>query len=174
MRYSFGFVALLLCAGVASSARATNPIVPNIGLTDPEIRIYDNHAYLYATHDADPKARKFLMNDWWVWRSDDLVNWKKVSVLKPEDTYWKKPCDECWATSSAGHNGKYYFYFSRGRAEIGVVEGDSPAGPWHDPLGRPFIAQGSVPTEARDPGVLQRKMETPISSSEPSNIISPA
>jgi hypothetical protein len=150
------FVALLVCAGFASSTRAANPIVPNIGLTDPEIRIYDNHAYLYATHDADPKARKFLMNDWWVWRGDDLVNWKKVSVLKPEDTYWKKPSNECWATSSAGHNGKYYFYFSRGRSEIGVVEGDSPAGPWHDPLGRPLIAQGSLPTEARDPGVLQR------------------
>ena len=67
-----GIVAFLLCASVASSTQAANPIVPNVGSTDPEIRIYDNHAYLYATDDAEPKARNLLMYDWWVWRSDDL------------------------------------------------------------------------------------------------------
>lgn len=59
------------------------------------------------------------------------------------------------ATDAIRHNGKYYFYLSRGPEEIGVVEGDGPAGPWHDPLGKPLIAQGSTPTPARDPGILQ-------------------
>jgi beta-xylosidase len=54
-------------------------------------------------------------------------------------------------------NGQYYFYFTRGRSEIGVVRGDTPAGPWKDPLGKPLIASGSTPTTARDPGILQEK-----------------
>ena len=54
-------------------------------------------------------------------------------------------------------NGKFYFYFSRGPEEVGVVMGDSPAGPWIDPLRKPLIAKGSTPTKARDPGILQEK-----------------
>ena len=129
-----------------------NPIVVGKGLCDPQVRIYGDQAYLYATHDAVPGSVKFIMNDWWVWQSSDLVNWKQVSTLRPEDTYWGKPCNQCWATDAMSRNGRYYFYFSRGPEEIGVVRSDSPAGPWKDPLGKPLIAQGSTPTLARDPG----------------------
>ena len=37
---------------------------------------------------------------------------------------------------------------------VGVLAGESPVGPWYDPLGRALIAAGSVATEARDPGLL--------------------
>ena len=147
---------LLLICGFACVVRAENPIVEGVGLCDPKVRIYDNHAYLYATHDAVPGSNRFVMRDWWVWTSDDLVHWKQVSTLKPEQTYYKKPSNDCWATDAVRHNGKYYFYFSRGRSELGVVVGDSPAGPWRDPLGKPFIAEHSTPTVARDPGILQK------------------
>jgi hypothetical protein len=50
--------------------------------------------------------------------------------------------------------GKHYLYFSRGPREIGVVMADSPIGPWRDPLGTPLVADGSVATEARDPGIF--------------------
>src|SRR5580700_5543130 len=140
---------------LASPAGAANPIVEGVGLCDPKVRIYDNHAYLYATHDAFPGSERFIMKDWWVWTSDDLVHWKQASTLKPEQTYYKKPCNDCWATDAIRHNGKYYFYFSRGNKEIGVVVGDTPAGPWHDPIGKPLIAAGSTPTTARDPAILQ-------------------
>lgn len=134
-----------------------NPIVKGKGLCDPHIRVYGEHAYLYGTHDALPGSDRFIMNNWWVWRSEDLIHWKQVSILRPEETYWGRPYDECWATDSMARNGKYYFYFSRGPEEIGVVEGDSPAGPWRDPLGKPLIAKGSTPTLARDPGILQEE-----------------
>lgn len=134
-----------------------NPIVTGRGLCDPHVRIFGEQAYLYATHDAVPGSRDFIMNDWWVWRSPDLVHWEQVSTLKPEDTYWRKPSPECWATDAISRNGKYYFYFSRGPEEIGVVEGNTPAGPWRDPLGKPLIAKGSTPTLARDPGIFQEK-----------------
>ncbi|MFD1611476.1 family 43 glycosylhydrolase [Sphingomonas tabacisoli] len=132
-----------------------NPIVPSRGLCDPQARVYDGRVYLYATHDASPASRGFMMNDWWVWRSQNLVDWEQVSTLKPEQTYWGKPSDQCWATDAARRDGKYFFYFSRGPNEIGVVSSDRPDGPWHDPLGKPLIAKGSVATEARDPGILQ-------------------
>lgn len=132
-----------------------NPIVPFRGLCDPQARVYGDDVYLYATHDASAANKTFVMNDWWVWRSSDLVEWEQVSVLKPEQTYWGKPSRECWATDAAERDGQYFFYFSRGPKEIGVVQSDRPDGPWRDPLGRPLIAKGATPTEARDPGILQ-------------------
>jgi hypothetical protein len=132
-----------------------NPIISNLGVCDPQVRIYDNQVYLYATHDASPKSADFTMNDWWVWHSADLVNWEMVSVLKPENTYFRKPSTQCWATDAARRNGKYYFYFSMGPQEIGVVEGFGPAGPWRDPIGHALIVRGQVKTEARDPGIFQ-------------------
>lgn len=139
------------------SGEGGNPIVTGRGLCDPQVRIYDGHAYLYATHDAVHGSSNFIMNDWWVWHSDDLVHWEQVSTLKPENTYWGKPCNQCWATDAIRRNNKYYFYFSRGPEEIGVVQSDSPRGPWKDPLGKPLIAEGSTPTSARDPGILQEE-----------------
>ena len=128
------------------------------GLCDPKVRIYDNHAWLYATHDAVPGSKHFVMKDWWVWASDDLIDWKQVSTLEPEQTYYKKPSNDCWATDAIRHQGKYYFYFSRGNKEIGVVESDSPAGPWRDPIGKPLLTTNSTPTAtaARDPAILQK------------------
>ena len=35
------------------------------------------------------------------------------------------------------------------------MEGNSPAGPWHDLLGHALISKGFVPTESRDPGIFQ-------------------
>jgi len=97
----------------------------------------------------------FRMDDWWVWRTEDFVAWKPVSVIKPEQTYWAKPLSSCWAVDAISRNGKYYVYLSIGPTEIGVVVGDTPTGPWRDPLQKPLVAAGSLPTQARDPGVLQ-------------------
>ena len=131
-----------------------NPIMPGIGLTDPHFVIYGDRAYVYATHDSSPDSKGFLMTDWWVWSSADLVRWRREGTLKPEDTFLKRPFKDCWATFGASKNGKYYWYFSAGPTEIGVVVADSPAGPWKDPLGRPLIPKGLTPTAQRDPDIL--------------------
>jgi len=134
---------------------AGNPIIPRRGVCDPQVRVWDGEAWLYATHDADPAATGFVMRDWQVWRSRNLVDWRHAGTLRPEQTYWGKPSDQCWATDAARKDGRYYLYFSRGPKEIGVVVADHPAGPWRDPIGKPLIAEGLVKTEARDPGILQ-------------------
>lgn len=136
--------------------RATgNPIIAGRGVCDPQVRVWGGEAWLYATHDADPAAKDFVMRDWQIWRSGDLINWRHAGTLNPEQTYWGKPSNQCWATDAAFKDGRYYLYFSRGPKEIGVVVADHPAGPWRDPIGKPLIAEGLVNTEARDPGILQ-------------------
>lgn len=133
---------------------SANPILRGKGVCDPHIRIYDDRAYLYATHDKSPHSDRFVMDDWWIWSSPDLVHWTHECTVRPEETYHGKPFEHCWAVDAIAHQGKHYFYFSLGPTEIGVLEGESPVGPWHDVLGRPLIAAGSTPTEARDPGLF--------------------
>jgi len=153
--YSLGkLIWVCLFAMLTYCVMAGNPIVPGIGLTDPHIVIYGNRAYLYATHDFSPDNKSFVMKDWWVWSSADLVHWQQAGTLRPEDTFIGKPFNDCWATFGISENGKYYWYFSAGPNEIGVVVADSPAGPWHDPLGGPLLPKGLTPTEQRDPDLM--------------------
>ena len=73
---------LLALAG--SSALAGNPLIPGLGVSDPHITVRGDRAYLFAGHDP-------ALADWWVWSTSDLVNWKRESVLRPEDTFIAKP-----------------------------------------------------------------------------------
>lgn len=148
----------IMCLGmnlICHFLQAQNPIIPNKGVNDPHIRIYEGKAYLYATHDRSIESDKFAMDDWWIWSSEDLVNWNLESVLKPEDTYLGKPFNQCWATDAAYRNGKYYWYFSEGNEQAGVVVGDSPAGPWLDPLGKPLLDSTLTPTDEYDMTVFE-------------------
>lgn len=148
-------VLLFLTAVLLRAASfAANPIIPNRGVCDPHILIFNHRAYLYATHDRSRDSRQFLMDDWWVWSSDDLVEWKLESVLKPEQTYLRRPFEQCWATDAAERNGKYFFYFSAGNEQTGVVVGDTPIGPWRDPLGKPLLASELTPTHEYDISVF--------------------
>lgn len=127
------------------------------GICDPHIKIFNNKAYIYASHDLSPDNKKFIMPDWWIWSSEDLVNWEYETILKPEDTYIQKPINGCWATDSVEKKGKYYWYFSevvRPVCQIGVVVGDSPTGPWSDPLGKPMIEHADW-ADVYDPAVFK-------------------
>ena len=137
-----------------SVVNAGNPIIPNKGVNDPHIHIFEGKAYLYATHDRSIENAYFAMDDWWVWSSEDLVNWTLESVLKPENTYIGKPFDQCWATDAAYRDGKYYWYFSEHNRQTGVVVGESPVGPWKDTLGKPLLAEDLTPTHEYDKAVF--------------------
>ncbi len=136
-------------------AYAANPIVPNRGLNDPHIHIFGDRAYVFASHDRSATNQTFVMDDWWVWSSPDLVHWTNECVIKPEQTFIGKAFTGCWAVDAAERNGKYYFYFSQKNDQTGVIVGDSPAGPWRDPLGKPLLPAGIVPTHAYDNCVFQ-------------------
>ncbi|MBC3758660.1 family 43 glycosylhydrolase [Hyunsoonleella sp. SJ7] len=142
-----------------SSIYAQNPIVPNVGLNDPHIHVFNDTAYVYASHDKSINNDKFIMEDWWVWSSPDLVNWTKRSVLSPKDTYIGKTFSRCWATDVAHKDGKYYWYFSEGNEQTGVVVGDSPIGPWKDVLGKPLLSSDLTPTHEYDMALFEENGE---------------
>jgi len=55
---------VLVCIIILQTTlQAQNPIVPNRGVNDPHIHIYNNKAYLYATHDRSIESTGFAMDD---------------------------------------------------------------------------------------------------------------
>ena len=129
-------------------------IIPNRGVCDPHVHIFNGKAYLFSTHDRGPGQPIFTMDDWRIFSSDDLLNWKLEYTLRPEDTFLGKNA-ECYATDAAERNGKYYFYYSRAQSCTGVaVSENGPAGPYHDPLGKPLLPPGLADTASYDPTVF--------------------
>jgi len=112
-----------------------NPIISGMGVCDPHIHIFNNKAYLFASHDREPGAKFYGMYDWWIWSSSDLVHWKMEFNLFPKDM-WVGATNNCWAVDGAERNGKYYFYVS-GDWNTGIaVSTNSPGGPYKDALGK--------------------------------------
>ncbi|WP_092579711.1 family 43 glycosylhydrolase [Hyunsoonleella jejuensis] len=130
-----------------------NPLVYDVGMADPHIKIFNNKAYLYATRDEDKTAKKFVMPDWKIWSSEDLIHWKLETTILPTDTYMGES-KSCWATDAAYKNGSYYFYFSNGNIDTGVMIGDSPIGPFKDALGKPLLPKDLTKIKEYDPTVI--------------------
>lgn len=128
-------------------------IIPNQGICDPHMHVYNGKVYLYATHDRCPNNDIYRMDDWKVFSSDDLLNWKLEYTLRPEDTFLGK-CEECYATDAAERNGKYYMYFSHQQKCTGVAVADRPEGPYKDALGEPLLPPWMVDTASYDPTVF--------------------
>jgi arabinoxylan arabinofuranohydrolase len=146
---------ILLLSSICQLSLAENPIIPSKGVNDPHIRIFDGKAWLSATHDKSIDNKTFIMEDWWLWSSDDLVNWKLEHTFKPEDTYIGQSFQGCWATDIVKRNGKYYWYFSERNEQSGVMVADSPTGPWTDPLGKPLLTEDLTPTHEYDMGIFE-------------------
>ena len=110
-----------------------------------------------AAGSGEEERLDFYMTDWWVWSSIDLVSWNLERKVFPTVFKWDVGgnISECWATDAASlPNGQTFFYLSVGPKQIGVLKGATPTGPFHDPLNKPLIPIGLVPTYSRDPGVL--------------------
>lgn len=130
-----------------------NPIIQGLGVCDPHIHIFEDRAYLYASHDHSPANSSWDMRDWHIWSSADLVNWRFESAPKPEDFYMG-PSTECWAPDAAAANGRFYFYFSDGNQKTGVAVSERPGGPFKDALGKPLLDGSLSPTTEYDPAVF--------------------
>ena len=128
-------------------------IIPNQGVCDPHVHIFNGKAYMFTSHDYGPGQSIFRMDDWQLFSSDDLLNWKLEFVLKPRDTFLKHT-HECYATDGAERNGKYYFYFSDQQRCTGVAVSDRPEGPYKDALGKALLPQGIADTASYDPTVF--------------------
>jgi len=133
-----------------------NPIISKQGVCDPHVHIFNNRAYLYASHDVIDRPVEgdfFMMRDWEIWSSDDLVTWKKESVVSPEDTPMGTS-NICWAVDAAEKNGKYYLYVSNGMIESYVLESDDPGKGFVEKLGEPILPYKFTTTCSYDPAVF--------------------
>ena len=138
----------LLCALVAASLQvhAQNPIVQTMYTGDPAPMVHDGVFYIHAGHD-ESGADNYAMNDWHIFSSTDMVNWTDLGPrLSIADFQWL--AKDAWAGQCVERGGKFYWYICgrekgiRSRS-VGVAVGDSPVGPFHDPIGK-SMASGNL------------------------------
>jgi len=115
-------------------------------MSDPHIRIFNDTIYLFCGHDQDPDDTTWVMNDWRIFSSSNLTDWKFETTISPADNYMGGESKDCWAGDAAKRNGNYYFYFSDRKRGIGVMRSEFPAGPYVDALGKELIAPMHDPT----------------------------
>ena len=116
---------------------------------DPSPLVVGDTLFLYTAHDASPEdipdeneksSAGFFMYDWLLWSTTDMVNWTEHgAVASLKDFPWRSRENGAWAIQTVERNGKYYLYAPLHGHGIGVLEADSPYGPFKDPLGKPLV-----------------------------------
>jgi beta-xylosidase len=138
----------------AVSLRTGNNPVIDEGSADPSVRVFGDRVYVYPSHDYSRDNDFWIMKDWKVYSTNDLVNFTDHGIiLEGKNVAWAVNPDHCWAPDCIQKNGRYYFYFPMSdkegiwKGKIGVGVSDSPAGPFRDALGCPLIEDGDKPPE---------------------------
>ena len=153
-------------------SRRGNPLSPQ-GRTDnmfpdPHIKVFTNpdtgkeNMYVYVGHDEG--KGQFIMRDWYVLFSEDLVHWQCKKSLDRKDTYLPQDSTDCWACDAVQSpwDGKYYLYYSHGGESTGVAVSDRPDGPFLDARNKtPLLPKGITPTNSYDPDVILPDKEDP-------------
>jgi beta-xylosidase len=144
------------CDGPTPGTSGTNPLFSNIYTADPAILVHACTFYITAGHDEGTTG--FLLRDWYVLSSTDLVNWSHNSAPKLSLDVFEWADANAWAGQMVERNGKFYWYVpvnQRGGAmTIGVAVGDSPLGPFTDAIGAPLVTDASemAAFDYSDPG----------------------
>ncbi|WP_239134068.1 LamG-like jellyroll fold domain-containing protein [Rugosimonospora africana] len=121
-----------------------NPVVTSIYTADPDAFVYNGRFYLDTDRDqAALGAGNFVMREWHLYSTADMKHWTDHGArLSLSDIPWANA--NAWAPQMVRRDGKFYWYLpvqqaSTGGMTIGVLVGDSPLGPFTDPLGHPLI-----------------------------------
>lgn len=151
-------VAILFGLLFSTTLHAQNRAVVQTKFTaDPAPLVYDGTVYLYTSHDEDdaPAGQgRFLMKEWLLYTSTDMVNWTDHgAVASLKDFDWvKDKGNGAWAPHCIERNGKFYLYCPMpGGVGIGVLVADSPFGPFKDPIGKALVVNSH---EDIDPAVF--------------------
>ncbi len=133
----------------------SNPLVKTRFTADPAGYSDGEWFYVFMGHDDD-RAKGYLMFDWSVVRTKDMVEWEDLgTVMSLRETFpWARP-DKAWASQAVKRNGKWYWYICTSRRggrgdAIAVAVADDVKGPWKDPLGKPLAEGGGF----IDPSVM--------------------
>lgn len=130
----------------------SNPLVTTDFGADPYAIVYDGRVYVYMTsddyeYDADGNVKNNsfgYIKTLRIISSDDMVNWTDHGEIKVagEDGA-AKWASHSWAPAIAykqiDGKDKFFLYFANDASGIGVLEADTPLGPWKDPIGKPLL-----------------------------------
>ncbi|MDQ8203499.1 glycoside hydrolase family 43 protein [Pelagicoccus sp. SDUM812003] len=159
-RYIKGFTLVIAGLALLSKASADYPIVSHRYLADPSVLVTEDRVYVYCSNDdLSPLEGGYNIPNVVCVSSSDMKNWTDHGVVfdAERDTSWSK---KTWAPCAIERDGKFYIYFGNSGANIGVVEGESPVGPFKDVLGGPLITHGTPGVQPAknmwlfDPGVF--------------------
>ena len=144
-------LALGLTASMGLPALAApNPLFPKLYTADPAALVDKGRVYLYTGVDeATPTGPDYVMNEWHVWSSCDMVNWVDHGSPVQASTFkWAK--GRAWAADvvkrEVGGKTRYFFYSTVDHGAdtemsmaIGVAVSDNPTGPFVDARGSALI-----------------------------------
>ncbi len=139
---------------IAKKLGFSNPLVTQEYGADPYALVYNDRVYVYMTADAPQYDSNGnlqengygYINTLRVISSSDMVNWTDHGEIKVAG----KDGAAKWATNSwapaiahkvVDGKDKFFVYFANNGSGIGVIEGDSPIGPWRDPVGHALLNQ---------------------------------
>jgi hypothetical protein len=132
------------CAPPATGSKSANPLFTDQFTADPAVMVDNCTFYITCGHDqAATGQNSFMMKEWYLMKSTDMVTWTKTVVMSLSTFKWANA--NAWAGQMIrALHGKYYWYVpiqqsSDGTMSIGVGVADVPEGPWTDALGKPLI-----------------------------------
>lgn len=122
----------------------TGSVFPDLGLTDPHSWVENGTVYVVCGHDQSWRTTDtWRMDRWEIWSSKDLIHWTHVRDIEPTETYiGDQP--NCWAGDICERDGKYYWFFSNGHHDAGVMVADNIEGPYTDMLGKPLLTPDMI------------------------------
>jgi Beta-xylosidase len=138
------FLQALFLFMVSAKLIAQNPVIQTMYTADPAPMVHNDTLFLYVGRDEDDAPKRYLMREYRVFSTTDMVNWTAHKTpLETSDFGWST--GDANASQCIGRDGKFYWYISTGNKQIrgvsvGVAVSGSPYGPFVDPLGKALVS----------------------------------
>ena len=149
-----------LVSGSVKNENNRNPLIDHKFGADPFAMVYNGRVYIYMTNDSqqyDATGKDYrgnpsgenhygYINTINVISSSDMVNWVDHGEIPVKEI--AKWANNSWAPAACYKNingkDKFFLYFADNASGIGVLEADSPIGPFREPAtGSRLISWGS-------------------------------
>jgi hypothetical protein len=127
------------CTPPAMGTRGKNPLFTDTYTADPGVLVHNCTFYIQSGHDQGDTG--FVLREWYLLKSTDMVTWTKEIALDLSVFSWADV--NAWAGQMVVKDGKFYWYVPvnerGGGMTIAVAVADSPVGPFKDAIGKPLI-----------------------------------
>jgi hypothetical protein len=60
-----------------------NPLIDDPGMSDPHVLVENDACYIFSGHDVGFGNPEWVMPDWRIHRSTDLLSWEHVGTILP-------------------------------------------------------------------------------------------